>query len=310
MSFLETKATTPSDLLALSTGIDSKLALKLATPSALPSESSVLTIGPSGSTTASSVSATELGLLNGKTSLSSFTEDVTTTGKLVINAAGANQACLSIGGGATSTANPVAIKTDASEWLKGETDNQFATIQQLNTSGCRSRTVLHSTTDEHPNVSFDCNSANASGQPRVANSFYRFRFNYSGRFEIWPSTTGVKAHAYGTLSDSRLKWNDEPIVDGLGIVKFLRPLVYDKCADITDQQPEDTTVESGYIAQEVAAILPHVAGPGQTTGDPWSIRYSAMLPYHTRAIQELSETIDRLETRVSELENNVPHKKR
>ena len=46
MSFLESKATTSSDLLALSAGVDSNLALKLSTPSALPSENSVLTIKP------------------------------------------------------------------------------------------------------------------------------------------------------------------------------------------------------------------------------------------------------------------------
>ena len=252
-----------------------------------------------GALTASAVSSAELLDLRDALDITN-SEDVSITGKLTINPSGANQATVSIGGGSASAANPVAIRSVASEWLKGETDHIYATTQQLNTHACRSRVVLHSNSNEHPNVSFDCNSANASGQPRVANSFYRFRFNYSGRFEIWPSTTGVKAHAYGSLSDGRMKWNNRRITadDGLAVVRQLNPFLYDKSADITDHQPAETTRESGYIAQEVHQLLPHVAGPGPAPEDPWTIRHSALLPYHTAAISALEARIAALETRL------------
>ena len=100
-----------------------------------------------------------------------------------------------------------------------------------------------------------------------------------------------------------MKWNEEPITDGLAVLEQLKPTIYDKGADITSEMPEETTRESGYIAQQVAAVLPHVAGPGRTPDDPWTVRYSALLPYHTAAIKQLVETITALEARVTALEN-------
>ena len=239
----------------------------------------------------------------GGPSTSQLISDLELPGKLSINTTGANTACFSIGGGATSSNVPVAINTTSQYILRGETENTYATTLQYNQHGCAYQCSMGSSSNEHPYVTFDALAANTSGQTRVANSWMRFRFNYQQRFEIWAGTTGVKAHAYGSLSDDRMKWNEEPITDGLAIVNQLQATVYDKGADITEEEPEETTRESGYIAQQVAEVLPHVAGPGPTPDDPWSVRYSALLPYHTAAIKELVETIAALEARVAALEN-------
>ena len=236
-------------------------------------------------------------------STSQLTSDLELPGKLSINTAGANAACLSIGGGATSSNVPVAINTTSQYILRGETENNYATTLQYNQHGCAYQCSMGSSSNEHPYVTFDALAANTNGQTRVANSWMRFRFNYQQRFEIWAGSTGVTAHAYGSLSDDRMKWNEEPITDGLAVLEQLKPTIYDKGEDITSEMPEETTRESGYIAQQVYQVLPHVAGPGRTPEDPWTVRYSALLPYHTAAIKQLVEPIAALEARVAALEN-------
>ena len=143
MSFLESKATTSSDLLALSAGVDSKLALKLSTPSALPSESSVLTISPSGSTTTSSVTATELGLLSGASSNVQVQLDnksnahshpyvlsssVSTFGAALMNDAAAINGRATLGLGTAATANSGAFISSSNPIVSGSMTAQYLQI--------------------------------------------------------------------------------------------------------------------------------------------------------------------------------------
>ena len=285
-SFLAGASVNTSDLNQLSASIDLKLAGKM------------------DAATDEDIAVDRLLVYNQSTpSTTQLTGHLELPGKLSINTAGTNTAWLSIGGGATSGNVPVAINTVSQYVLRGETENTYATTMQYNQHGCAYQCSMGSNSNEHPYVTFDALAANTNGQTRVANSWMRFRFNYQQRFEIWPSTTGVKAHAYGSLSDNRLKWNEEAITDGLAVIQQLKPTIYDKAADIAPEKPDDTTRESGFISQEVAAVLPHVAGPGPSPEDPWTVRYAALLPYHTAAIKELVQTISELEARVATLEN-------
>ena len=60
--------------------------------------------------------------------MDAVTGDLELPGKLSINAAGANTACLSIGGGVTSSNVPVAINTVSQYALRTESDHNYATI--------------------------------------------------------------------------------------------------------------------------------------------------------------------------------------
>lgn len=127
---------------------------------------------------------------------------------------------------------------------------------------------------------------------------------------------------YATFSDDRIKHNEKSVA-GIDVIRKLKPVIYDKEVHSTSE----TRVESGYIAQEVYNDVPELRHAvcfdkslrrnfveedtdgrcvediyGQVTDmdgvvrevpDLCAISYNELLPYHTKAIQEL---ITRLET--------------
>lgn len=117
-------------------------------------------------------------------------------------------------------------------------------------------------------------------------------------------------------SDSRIKSNISSISNGLSVVESLRPVTFNSIVD------EENELVSGFIAQEVQTIFPSnthtivTETPGVVpnvegvdaddfTENPLlSLNHIELIPYLTKAIQELSDKNAQLEARIATLEGN------
>ena len=101
--------------------------------------------------------------------------------------------------------------------------------------------------------------------------------------------------AYGTTSDARLKENVKDSARGLAVLRRLRVREYNFIGDTRPAQ--------GFLAQEMMEVYPDVVHKGgeDPKVDPFSIDYGKLTPLLTRAIQELSDKCERLETQVAQL---------
>jgi hypothetical protein len=121
-------------------------------------------------------------------------------------------------------------------------------------------------------------------------------------------------------SDDRLKFNEQPITNALNTIMKLSPELYDKMIppinenDDNDDNDEDEEImefdiensfkEAGFIAQEVEQI-PELKFLVRTDNDVFklkSINYTGIIPYNTKAIQELKLKNDELKNKVDDLE--------
>ncbi|MFM7980504.1 MAG: tail fiber domain-containing protein, partial [Candidatus Fonsibacter sp.] len=59
-----------------------------------------------------------------------------------------------------------------------------------------------------------------------------------------------------SASDKRLKFNDKPLTNALGVINQLEPVEYDQTNDLVDQYTSDTpqSRQCGFIAQSVQSI--------------------------------------------------------
>lgn len=119
-----------------------------------------------------------------------------------------------------------------------------------------------------------------------------------------------------TSSDSRLKDSIAQISNGLSLVSQLNPVTFNSKVDETDK------IVSGFLAQDVANVLPvseytvveeientipdveGVETMGFDENPMLSINHVELIPYLTKAIQELSEKNAELEARLEALEGN------
>jgi hypothetical protein len=117
-------------------------------------------------------------------------------------------------------------------------------------------------------------------------------------------------------SDRRVKDSITPISQGLSVVSQLQPVTFNSRVDETDK------LFSGFIAQDVANVLPisdftvveqnldmipSMEGAdslGFETDPLLSLNHTELIPYLTKAIQELSEKNAQLEARLEALEGN------
>ena len=119
-----------------------------------------------------------------------------------------------------------------------------------------------------------------------------------------------------TSSDSRLKDSITQISNGLSLVTQLNPVTFNSKVDETDK------IVSGFLAQDVANVLPiseytvveeientipdveGVETMGFDENPMLSLNHVELIPYLTKAIQELSEKNSNLEARLEALEGN------
>ena len=110
--------------------------------------------------------------------------------------------------------------------------------------------------------------------------------------------TAYLKDAVSTLSDRRLKSNIEISDLGLSFIDSLKPVKYNMSDDKTHY---------GLIAQEVSQSLAefdvHNFGGYDTDGNYLSLRYSEFISPLIKAVQEQSNIINKLQTRIETLES-------
>lgn len=118
---------------------------------------------------------------------------------------------------------------------------------------------------------------------------------------------GINSTAWTSSSDERLKENVSTITgaDAIAKVKAMRPVNYSWIHD------SESANQLGFIAQEMALIVPEVVDVPETETDPitqqtlmWGITYDRLIPVLTAALQEALTKIETLEGKVQTLENN------
>lgn len=127
------------------------------------------------------------------------------------------------------------------------------------------------------------------GQPGTT-EYFNCHFNSNGSLSIRNSFFGNKTI---TVSDDRLKFNEEIINNGLETILQLNPTKYDKSLVLNVE--ENTEREAGFIAQEVFKIpelKPYVIEGNQE--HPWRINYTCIIPYLVSAIKELKMQVEEL----------------
>ena len=109
-----------------------------------------------------------------------------------------------------------------------------------------------------------------------------------------PTFTGtVVAPDFNTTSDSSLKENVEPILDGLSIINKLKPVSFDWI--------ESGQKAYGLIAQEVEEVLPEVVHTSESNIK--SIGYSQLISFLIKSVQQQEFIIADLKERIQILEN-------
>ena len=134
----------------------------------------------------------------------------------------------------------------------------------------------------------------------------------------------ANATAFNATSDYRLKENIEDLANGITKVKQLKPREFNWISD------ETKTLEDGFIAHEVATVVPSVVrgskdevvvwqegeelpdgvslgdnkldDDGNTIPEYQGIEYGKLVPLLTKALQEAVAKIETLETKVAALE--------
>ena len=107
-------------------------------------------------------------------------------------------------------------------------------------------------------------------------------------------------------SDDRMKYNEKNIENALETIMKMSPETYTK---ILSNEPEskynETTIfDSGFIAQELEEIpeLKHLVFTDESEFGYKSVNYNGIIPYNTKAIQELKLENDELKNKVDALE--------
>jgi hypothetical protein len=88
--------------------------------------------------------------------------------------------------------------------------------------------------------------------------YYYFYSGGSVQFQIEPYSQGVKAHNYYSISDDRVKENEELIQNVTDTLLKLRPQTYDKKQSLNAEDTVPTKKEAGLIVQEIYYEVPEL----------------------------------------------------
>lgn len=114
-----------------------------------------------------------------------------------------------------------------------------------------------------------------------------------------PNTGELGATVFNSTSDERLKENIQPINTGLNIIESL--------SGKTFSFKGSGEKSSGFIAQEIRKVIPHVVS-AQETGY-LSVNYDAVIPYLVEAVKELSQENKKLKAEILTLATEISAQK-
>jgi len=107
--------------------------------------------------------------------------------------------------------------------------------------------------------------------------------------------------SWGTFSDERLKYDIEPITNGLDKLNSIRCVSY----RLKDVDASDSQKKLGVIAQDLVGVVDEVIDITKRHGDEtdyMSVRYTELIPVLIKSIQEQQTLITQLTARITALE--------
>jgi len=120
------------------------------------------------------------------------------------------------------------------------------------------------------------------GQNSAARSLRIYSSSYTAGVNLAAGGT-----SWGTFSDERLKYDIEPITDGLNKLNGIRCVSY----RLIDVDASDSQKKLGVIAQDLVGVVDEVIDATKRNGDEtdyMSVRYTELIPVLIKAIQELA----------------------
>lgn len=115
----------------------------------------------------------------------------------------------------------------------------------------------------------------------------------------WDGSTGIYWTVDGvehSISDIRLKKDIVAIKNSINIVKLLNPITF-------TWKNGEGNLKSGFIAQEMLEVLPHVVHTGPN--DFYYVNEKGIIPYIVAAVQEQQQIIEEKDKKIAELEERL-----
>jgi hypothetical protein len=113
------------------------------------------------------------------------------------------------------------------------------------------------------------------------------------------ASANVRAAGTALTSDARLKRNIQPLTNALDVVQQLRPVSYEKRADL--QSNDYSMKQMGFIAQELESVLPNSVQTDKSADAIKSVDYISIIPVLTKALQEQQGLIAKQQAEIDEL---------
>jgi hypothetical protein len=113
------------------------------------------------------------------------------------------------------------------------------------------------------------------------------------------ASANVRAGGVVLTSDARLKRNISNTQHGLSTIMKLNPVEYEKKNTIQDSVYNRH--EIGFIAQEVAKVLPSLVTEGKDADKTLAVSYTELIPVLTKAIQEQQARIESQDQKINAL---------
>ena len=137
-------------------------------------------------------------------------------------------------------------------------------------------------------------SSNTTGTTTTSNMY----LDNGGNLNVYNDIS-----CFTSASDIKLKENIKPLeLNCVDLINHINPVEF-TWKDITNVPGDKkNTIDYGFIAQEVEELLPHLV---KDTASYKTIRYEKFAPYLVKAIQELSSTIIKLESKIVNLTNEI-----
>ena len=170
-------------------------------------------------------------------------------------------------------------------------DNSFAIIRELTYTNISGQNIYVNTID-----GFNSNDISINAN-----------INLDGSLNMPNGTASI-----GTLittSDDRLKHNEKNIINGLEIIRQLKPQLYQKTKNFKEENftgplNEPYILEAGLIAQEVKNIndlsFSVIDGNNDT---PYLLNYNNIFVYSLAALKELDLNVKNIENKINEKNN-------
>ena len=111
-------------------------------------------------------------------------------------------------------------------------------------------------------------------------------------------TTG----SYLNCSDARFKENVQPLADSLDKILKLRGVQFDWKRDEFPEHNFSQDRQVGFIAQEVAEVLPDLVAGGDGEDEFYSVSYGRLVPILVEAIKELNGEAQHKDSQITELQ--------